>query len=77
MIFNQSTTIYDGERYEINGLNIWDYSWINTGKRIQVKDSVYGQNHIFPVYEIAANGATATFAAGEYSNCVWGVYHDK
>lgn len=68
------TTITDGERFEINGLNIWDHNWKNTGERIQIKDPLYGQEHSFLVYEITTEQISAIFAAGEFSNCVWGIY---
>ena len=70
-------TITDGERFEINGLNIWNNDWKNTGERIQIKDPIYGQDYTFTVYEIRNEQTSATFAAGEFSNCVWGIYVKK
>jgi hypothetical protein len=70
-------TIFDGERFEINGLNIWDNNWKDTGKRINIKDPLYGQDFIFTVYEIINGQTTVEFAIGEFSNCVWGVYLKK
>ena len=70
-------TITDGERFEINGLNIWDSDWKNTEERIQIKDPLYGQDYTFTVYEIRNGLTSATFAAGEFSNCVWGIYLKK
>lgn len=68
------TTLADGERFEINGMNIWDSDWKNTGERIQIKDPLYGQDFTFIVYEINTGQTAAAFAAGEFSNCVWGIY---
>lgn len=67
-------TVVDGDRFEINGLNIWDNEWKDTGERIQIKDPLYAQDFTFTVYEISKGETTAKFAAGEFSNCVWGIY---
>jgi len=70
-------TITDGEYFELNGLNIWDCEWTNTKETIQIKDPIYAQAYTFAVYEITNGHASATFAAGEFSNCVWGIYLKK
>lgn len=70
-------TIVDGERFEINGGNIWDSEWEDTGERIQIKDPLYGQDFTFPVYKIFNGQTTVKFATGEFSNCVWGIYLEK
>jgi hypothetical protein len=67
-------TIVDGELCKIEGLNIWDYEWKNTDERVSVKDPLYGQDHTLTVFEISDQNTTVTFAAGEFSNCVWGIY---
>lgn len=73
---NHSVTITDGEHYEINGLNIWDYAWEQTGQRLEIKDPIYSQSYSFNIYEINNHNITARFAAGEYSNNVWGIFHE-
>jgi len=70
-------TLVDSERFEINGMNIWDSDWKNTGESIQIKDPLYGQHYTFTVYEIMNEQSSAKFAAGEFSNCVWGIYLKK
>lgn len=70
-------TVIDGEKFEINGLNIWDYQWYQTGERITVKDHLYGQNHMMQVFEIKKDKTVVRFAAGEFSNCVWGIYQEQ
>lgn len=75
--WQHTRTITDGEPFEINGLNIWNNDWKNTGKCIQIKDPLYGQDYTFPVYEINNGQTSATFATGEFSNCVWGIYLKK
>lgn len=69
-----SKAIVDGTRYEINGLNIWDFTWQNTGDYINIKDPIYNQPYTFPVYKIVSGDSSAIFATGEFSNCVWGIY---
>jgi hypothetical protein len=73
---NNQRTILDGERHEINDLNIWEHAWTDTGQRIAVKDPLYGQPYSMPVYQIEYGARKARFAATEFSNCVWGVYWD-
>lgn len=68
------TTVVDGDRFEISGLNIWENEWTDTGERVQVKDPLYGKDYNFPVYEITSANIKVKFAAGEFSNCIWGIY---
>lgn len=56
------------------GVNIFDYDWKITGKRVKVQDPVYHQEHTFEVWQVEINGQIHRFAAGEFSNCVWGFY---
>jgi hypothetical protein len=71
------TTVVDGNRFEIAGLNIWDNKWIDTGESIHIKDPLYGQEYSFPVYEIISGEKKVRFATGEFSNCIWGIYLQK
>lgn len=67
-------TIIDSEPFEINGFNIWDFNWKETGQSIKIKDPNYGKDYVFEIFEISNNKETVRFAAGEFSNCVWGIY---
>lgn len=67
-------TVFDGDKFELDGLNVWDYDWISKKQRISVKDPLYGQKHNMIVYEIRQGDKVVEFAAGEFSNCVWGFY---
>lgn len=58
----------------IFGVNIFDYQWHHTGEKVIVTDCVYHQRHVFNVYTVHLNGRVRTFAAGEFSNGVWGFY---
>ena len=55
------------------GVNIFDYDWQTTGKRVKIKDPIYHQDHTFEVWQVEIDGQIHRFAAGEFSNCVWGI----
>ena len=59
------------------GVNIFDYDWQTTGKRVKIKDPIYHQDHTFEVWQVEIDGQIHRFAAGEFSNCVWGFYLEK
>ncbi len=59
------------------GVNIFDYEWEYVGKSIKVQNPLYGQEYDFYVYTVIINKREYTFAAGEFSNCVWGFYTFK
>lgn len=75
--WKHKNTVPDGEECKLNGINVWDYQWIYTGKTIAVKDPLYHQVHKMMIYEIKTDTKTVTFAAGEFSNGVWGFYQEK
>ncbi len=56
------------------GVNIFDYQWKPAGQRVKVRDPLYNQEYEFPVYTAVINGEEHEFAAGEFSNCVWGFF---
>lgn len=67
-------TVIDGEHLLINGLNIWDFKWENLNNTISVKDPLYGEPQTLSTYQITSDNTTVQFAAGEFSNLVWGIY---
>lgn len=67
-------SVIDGEEFRIDGLNIWDHEWKRSGENISVKDPIYQQDHVMSVYEIHEGRKVIRFAAGEFSNLVWGIY---
>jgi hypothetical protein len=69
--------VADGEAFELGGLKVWSHSWRDTKERVEVKDPLYHQDFSFAVYEISRAGRTVEFAAGEFSNCIWGFYVRK
>ena len=65
----------DGETFELDGLNVWAEAWRDTPERTAtVLDPIYGQTHHFGVYEIGPAESPIRFAAGEFSNLIWGFY---
>lgn len=58
-------------------LPIFGYPWKETGKRVKVKDPLYGQEYVFPVYTVSTGGQDREFAAGEFSNGIWGFYLER
>lgn len=59
---------------ELFGVNIFDYRWESTNKKIKVLDPIYNQMHEMTIYNVDIEGKVVTFAAGEFSNCVYGFY---
>lgn len=56
------------------GVNMFDYKWVSTPEKVKVTDSRYHREHVFPVYKVTIDGVEHTFAAGEFSNSVWGFF---
>ena len=56
------------------GVNIFEYDWIPTGEKVEVKEPRYNQTHLFSVYTAEIKGKSKRFVAGEFSNNVWGFY---
>ena len=56
------------------GVNIFDYEWNETGESTSVRDPLYNQEYKFPIYTVNIDEELRSFAAGEFSNCVWGFY---
>ena len=59
----------------IDGVDVWQNKWTHDVlEKVAVTDPRYGQTHHFTTWEIAVQGKKIRFAAGEFSNCVWGFY---
>ena len=66
---------FEAETFMIEGINVWEQHWQTTGEAAEMNDPMYTwQGYRFPVYRITQNGKTIEFAAGEFSNTVWGFY---
>ena len=64
----------DGQSFKIDGINVWNHHWIDTKERVEVEDPLYHQKFTFRIYKIRENDKVVGFAAGEFSNCMWGFY---
>jgi hypothetical protein len=61
--------------FEINGIDVWKHEWIPFGTDVaEVKDPYYNQRFLFQIFSITVGKQFITFAAGEFSNSVWGFY---
>lgn len=76
MAWQHKITGADGNT-QLFGVNIFKYDWKNTGERVEVKDPLYGRNHMFYVYTVKIKNKEYKFAAGEFSMCVWGFYVEE
>lgn len=56
------------------GINIFEYPWESTGQSVVIHDPLYGQAYRFSIYTVLVHYQKHTFAAGEFSNCIWGFY---
>jgi hypothetical protein len=58
----------------INSVDIFNEEWLDSGIKVKVKDPLYGEIHTFRVWSITSRNNKITFAAGEFSNNVCGIY---
>ena len=56
------------------GVNIFKYPWRDCKETAIVTDPHHGVTKRFHVYEVTIEGQTHIFAAGEFSNGVFGFY---
>ena len=58
-----------------SGVNPWSQKWRSLHRRIVVAHPSYPrQRHLMDTYQIAGSDPPLVFAAGEFSNGVWGIY---
>ena len=62
---------------DLFGVKIFDHKWESTDESVVVKDPLYDQDHTFPVYKVRIGRQDYVFAAGEFSNLIWGFYLPK
>jgi hypothetical protein len=66
---------FEGQPTDIGGYDPWKADWMSTHSRITVAHPSYpDQRHPMFTYEIAGSNPPVTFAAGEFSNGVWGFF---
>lgn len=68
--------VTDGQPIMVGGINPWEYEWVQLVEEpIEVPHPSYpNQMHKMRQYKIDLKNKSIVFAAGEYSNCVWGFY---
>ena len=63
------------EPFEIKGVEVWGKGWqVSAGQETHVHDPVYGKAHVLQVFNIQDGDQTIEFAAGEFSEGLWGFY---
>jgi hypothetical protein len=67
---------FEGNPVDISGIDVWDAEWTAVERSpITVAHPSYPrQRHSMNVYEIRAVSPAVVFAAGEFSNGVWGFF---
>lgn len=65
------------DSFIIDGVDIFKEKWNDTGINVKLKDPLYGDIKTFKVWTITLRNNEITFAAGEFSNNVWGIYIEE
>lgn len=66
---------FEGQATDIGGVNPWEVEWTPTHGRVTVAHPLYpSQRHNMFTYEVAGVSPPIAFAAGEFSNGVWGFF---
>lgn len=78
MTWHYVGSCFDGQSFNIEGVDVWKHGWKSIdGQRVDVVDPRYGRRYNFTIYELVGGGKTVRFAAGEFSNGVWGFYREN
>ncbi|SCZ11220.1 hypothetical protein [Alkaliphilus peptidifermentans] len=62
------------DKFIIDGIDIFKEKWESTGEVADVIDPLYGQPFKFNVWRVENEDEIIIFAAGEFSNNVFGIY---
>jgi hypothetical protein len=67
---------FEGDLVSLGGLNPWHLKWhaLQEAAITVAHPSYLQERHTMWVYELQSEGKAIKFAAGEFSNCVWGFY---
>lgn len=70
------TTISESESftYKGNSIYIWDKFSFITDNKIEVTDPIYNQKYLFNIWNFNVKNKRISFAIGEFSNGVYGVF---
>ena len=62
------------KEFKINGLNIWNYYWSCSERKIEVLSPDEGQIYFFNEYENSNGNNKVNFVAGEFSDGKVGIF---
>lgn len=66
---------FEGDGVELRGVRLWGLDWGRSIAKITVRHPQYpDERHPMWVYRVEAAGQKLEFAAGEFSNGVWGFF---
>lgn len=70
------TSISESETFTYEGslIYIWDKFSSITDKKIEVIDPNYNQTHFFNIWDLSIKNKSVSFAIGEFSNGIYGVF---
>lgn len=68
--------VFDGDPIEIEGVSPWSAGWdrIGSGQVVVAHPAFPWQRHEMSVYRLERSQPPIYFAAGEFSNTVWGFF---
>jgi hypothetical protein len=66
----------DGDAVDLDGIDPWRHEWLSLDEpRVVVAHPSHPhQRHTMSVYAVRVEGREVRFAAGEFSNGVWGFF---
>lgn len=62
------------KEFKVEGINIWNYYWHCSDRKIEVIGPLSGNPYLFNEYEIRSPEKTITFVVGEFSEGRIGLY---
>jgi hypothetical protein len=68
--------VFEGEKLEIGGFDVWSEDWIDTGEEVTLPDRVHGEPRRLGVYRMKTWRKTVEFAVVELSANVYGFCSD-
>ena len=72
--WNCSTSIVGGQKFYVDGLNIWEYKWKDTGEQFTANVPSRQSVYIVRIYEIEKDSKYVKFGAVEASNNAFIIY---
>lgn len=60
--------------FKVEGLNIWNFYWHCTDRKVEVRDPFVGDLYCFKEYKITSGPKSVCFVAGEFTNGKVGIF---